>query len=55
MFQNQEISRKTSRKGPCRLHVLWSLKGPSTTLVDMQAAQDTLVSAFFVTGVGMPS
>ena len=49
IFQNQEISRKTSRKGPCTL--LWSLKGPSTTLVDMQAAQDTSVSTFFVTDV----
>ena len=49
IFQNQEISRKTSRKGPCTL--LWSLKGPSTTLVDMQAAQDTSVSTFLVTDV----
>ena len=49
IFQNQENSRKTSRKGPYTL--LWSLEGPSTTLVDMQTAQDTLVSAFFVTDV----
>ena len=49
IFQNQEISRKTSRKGPCTL--LWSLKAPSTTLVDMQAAQDTSVSTFLVTDV----
>ena len=49
IFQNQEISRKTSRKGPCTL--LWSLKGPSTTLVDMQTAQDTSVSTFLVTDV----
>ena len=28
------------KKGPYTL--LWSLEGPSTTLVDMQAAQDTL-------------
>ena len=49
IFQNQEKSRKSSRKGPYTL--LWSLEGPSTTLVDMQAAQDTLVSAFFVTAV----
>ena len=49
IFQNQEISRKTSRKGPCTS--LWSPKAPSTTLVDMQAAQDTSVSAFLVTDV----
>jgi len=49
IFQNQENSRKSSRKGPYTL--LWSLEGPSTTLVDMQTAQDTLVSAFFVTDV----
>ena len=49
IFQNQENSRKTLRKGPYTL--LWSLEGPSTTLVDMQTAQDTLVSAFFVTDV----
>ena len=40
---------KTSRKGPYTL--LWSLEGPSTTLVDMQTAQDTSVSTFFVTVV----
>ena len=34
IFQNQEKSRKSSRKGPYTL--LWSLEGPSTTLVDMQ-------------------
>ena len=49
IFQNQEKSRKTSRKGSYTL--LWSLEGPFTTLVDMQTAQDTLVSAFFVTDV----
>ena len=49
IFQNQENSRKTSRKGPYTL--LWSLKGPSTTLVGMQTAQDTSVSIFFVTDV----
>ena len=49
IFQNQENSRKTSRKGPCTL--LWSLKGPSTTLVDMQTAQDTSVYTFLVTDV----
>ena len=49
IFQNQENSRKTSRKGPYTL--LWSLKGPSTTLMDMQTAQDTSVSAFLVTDV----
>ena len=49
IFQNQENSRKTSRKGPYTL--LWSLKGPSTTLMDMQTAQDTSVSIFFVTDV----
>jgi len=49
IFQNQEKSKKSSRKGPYTL--LWSLEGPSTTLVDMQTAQDTLVSAFFVTDV----
>ena len=49
IFQNQEKSRKSSRKGPYTL--LWSLEGPSSTLVDMQTAQDTLVSAFFVTDV----
>ena len=49
IFQNQENSRKTSRKGPYTF--LWSLKGPSTTLVDMQTAQDTSVSVFFVTDV----
>ena len=49
IFQNQEKARKSSRKGPYTL--LWSLGGPSTTLVDMQTAQDTLVSAFLVTDV----
>jgi len=49
IFQNQEKSRKSSRKGPYTL--LWSLEGPSTTLVDMQTAQDTSVSIFFVTDV----
>jgi len=49
IFQNQEISRKTSRKGPYTL--MRSLGGPSTTLVDMQTAQDTLVSTFFMTDV----
>ena len=49
IFQNQEKNRKPSRKGPYTL--LWSLEGPSTTLVDMQTAQDTLVSALFATDV----
>ena len=49
IFQNQEISRKTSRKCPYTL--LLSLECPSTSLVDMQTAQDTLVSTFFMTDV----
>ena len=48
IFQNQEKSRKSSRKGLVYT-LLWSLEGPPTTLVDMQTVQDTLVSAFFVT------
>ena len=49
IFQNQEISRKTSRNGPYTL--MRSLGGPSRTLVDMETAQDTLVSTFLVTDV----
>ena len=49
IFQNQEKSRKTSRKGPYTL--LRSLEGRSTSLVDMHTAQDTLVSTFFMTDV----
>jgi hypothetical protein len=39
IFQNQEKSRKSSRKGSYTL--LWSLEGLFTTLVDMLAAQGT--------------
>ena len=49
IFQIQEKSKKTSRKGPYTL--LWSLEWPSTSMVDRHTAQDTLVSTFFMTDV----
>ena len=49
ILQNQENSRKTSKQRPYTL--LRSLECPSTSLVDMQTAQDTLVSTFFMTDV----
>ena len=49
IFQNQEKSRKSSRKGSYTL--LWSLEGLFTTLVDMQTVQDSSVSTFFMTHV----
>ena len=49
IFHTQEKSRKSSRKGPDTL--LWSLECPSTSLVDMQTAQDALVSTCNMTDV----
>ena len=47
--RTSKIPGKLQKKGPYTL--LWSLEGPSTTLADIQTAQDTLVCTLFVTDV----